>query len=72
MTTLAGHKVREFRRANRETADAFGARYGVKKLAVYRWETEGRRPSTETIIALARDGVCTLEDWTVPAVPEAA
>lgn len=65
-TTLAGQKVRDFRRANRQTAEAFARGYGVTKMAVYRWETQGRVPLTATAAALARDGVCLLEDWELP------
>ncbi len=71
-TTLAGQKVREYRRANRLTAEALARRYGVAKMAVYRWETQGRVPLTATAAALARDGVCALEDWELPSEAVAA
>lgn len=71
-TTLAGQKIREFRAATRQTAAMLAARYGVAPMAVYRWETQGRVPLTATAAALARDGVCALEDWEQAAIEKAA
>lgn len=61
--TLAGQKIREHRRATHQKQSAFGYRYGVTLQTVVRWEKYGSVASTATAAALARDGVCALEDW---------
>ena len=64
MLTIAARKIRATREAFNLTQAQFGARYGVNKQRVYKWETGLiALPSRDIINRMHDDGVVDRGDW---------
>jgi|688.fasta_scaffold1065330_2 transcriptional regulator with XRE-family HTH domain len=64
MISLAAHKIKAFREAFGLTQAQFGARFGVNKQRVYKWETGLIAfPSKAIINKLHDDDIVDRHDW---------
>lgn len=66
MLTMAARKIRATREAYGLTQAQFGARYGVNKQRVYKWETGlNAIPSPDLVNRMHEDGIVDRNDWFV-------
>jgi len=65
MTTLAGTKIRSFRKERSLTRAAFGAWYDTPGSTVQGWEDEGKRAASAVVNQIAANGIAHHADWYV-------
>lgn len=72
MLTIAARKIEAIRKAFGLSMERFGARYGVNKQRVYKWETgKNLIPSRNIVNQMHDDGIVDRHDWykTDPSAP---
>ncbi len=72
MTSAAAAKILAFRQAQTPPLSQLdlALRYGVSRWAVHGWEQLGKQPRLRIMLKLQEQGICSCEDWTLPATRE--